>query len=200
MSIEGCQRRRSGMAEGVVGADGDNRQLWPSAVQQPAEAGVIAAVMGNLEHIDGTWVQRGCFRLGVGGQQHREAAPVGDQNDGKAVWIFVAMGAAQQLGRRPENVEPQSAGAELATRGDALGGNPCRRGLGKHLPTEHSVEQLSDRHRSQQFLDSTRMIRLVVGDNRRAKPVHAGCVALFWNTEIFKKAGIASPPSSATAF
>ena len=27
-------------------------------------------------------------------------------------------------------------------------------------------------------------------------PVHAGCVALFWNTEIFKKAGIAGPPKT----
>jgi ABC-type glycerol-3-phosphate transport system substrate-binding protein len=27
-------------------------------------------------------------------------------------------------------------------------------------------------------------------------PVHAGCVALFWNTELFKKAGIAGPPKT----
>ncbi|MET0850341.1 MAG: sugar ABC transporter substrate-binding protein [Candidatus Rokuibacteriota bacterium] len=27
-------------------------------------------------------------------------------------------------------------------------------------------------------------------------PVHAGCVALYWNTEIFKKAGVAAPPKT----
>jgi multiple sugar transport system substrate-binding protein len=27
-------------------------------------------------------------------------------------------------------------------------------------------------------------------------PVHAGCVALYWNTELFKKAGVAAPPKT----
>ena len=27
-------------------------------------------------------------------------------------------------------------------------------------------------------------------------PLHSGCVALYWNTEIFKKAGIAGPPKT----
>ena len=95
------------MAERVVGADRDHRQAGLGAVEQAIETGVVAAMVGDLEDVDRAGVERDGLGLGVGGEQHREAAPAGDGHHGELVRVLSRVGSAEALRRRPQNVEPQ---------------------------------------------------------------------------------------------
>src|SRR5580765_5261779 len=65
---ESAQRSGRRVAEGVAGADRDHRQAWPRVVEQGAEAGVVAAVVGDLEDVDRPRIDRHRLALGVSRQ------------------------------------------------------------------------------------------------------------------------------------
>ncbi|HEY1853194.1 MAG TPA: hypothetical protein VGG40_01285, partial [Solirubrobacterales bacterium] len=102
------------MAEGVVGADRDHRQPGPRAVKQSAEAGVGGAVVSDLEDVDRARVDRHRFGLGIGGQQDREAVPAGEDDEGELVRVRASGRVGDELGRRPEDFEAETAGADRA--------------------------------------------------------------------------------------
>ena len=137
------QRRRRRMPVGVVLADRDHRQPRRRPFEQAVEARVLAAVVGDLEHVDRTRVDRGRLGLGVGAEQHREAAPAGDGDQRQAIGVLACVGAVEQRRRRPDEVEVEAARAQAVA-----GGDPARRhARGGGLPDQPAagdpVEQAS---------------------------------------------------------
>ncbi len=124
------------MAVGVVGADRDHRQPRLDPVEQGAEAGVVAAVVGDLEHVDRAGVERNRLRLGVGGEQHREVVPAGEQDQRPAGWgrfRAEARRAARAAARGPRRRRPpgaQLAGPWLSSHRDGAGCPGARRAAG----------------------------------------------------------------------
>ena len=84
-SVAGC-----GWPIAVVGADLDHRQLGIQPAQQRADALVLAAVVGDLQHLHvGQVERRGDVALGVGGQEYVRAAVGGEHDDGVVVGLVV---------------------------------------------------------------------------------------------------------------
>jgi hypothetical protein len=85
------------VAERVVGTDRDHREPWAGAIEEGAETGVVAAVVGDLEDVDRPRVQRDRFGLRVRGQKDREATPAGEGDNGKLVRVLLRVGFAEAL-------------------------------------------------------------------------------------------------------
>src|SRR5436305_1018469 len=131
--------------------------------------------MGDLENIDRPRVDRHFLRLRVSGEQHREPAPAGEQNDGLGVGISASQPLVEQLWRWPENTEPQASSADSVAgrNSDRAGTNSL--GLIAQAATETRVEQPANRKMSlEQFLDAAGMVGLFVGDDRDTEGIDAG--------------------------
>jgi hypothetical protein len=162
MRGEGRDRGRGRVAEGVVLPDRDHRQAGGGAIEQAAQPGVITAVVRDLEHVHRARVDRNRLGLGVGGQQHPEAMPAREQDDGFGVRVL-GRRAGEQLARRPEDVETQRARAQLAPLRDP----GRRRARGPCEADQPGAEDREDealyRNLTEQLLDPARVIGLVMG-------------------------------------
>ena len=169
------ERRRGRVAEGVAGADADRRHPRARPLEQRAEALVGAAVMGDLEHVDGTEVQPVEHRgLGVGGEQDPE--PAGPRHgDDRAVVGVASEWHAGDRGLRPQDGQLDAAGAQDLPRLGRRARDAAPRRLGGHARSQRlahavaPVEHEADRHRAQHVRRAAVVVGLGVGDDEHVE-------------------------------
>lgn len=75
--------------------------------------------MGDFEDVEGAGVDRHALRLGVGGEQHREVAPAGEDHKRLQIRVFAGKWLDEAIGRRPEDFESEPPRPHFAALGDA---------------------------------------------------------------------------------
>ena len=128
--------------------------------------------MGDLQHVEWPGVDRHRLGLRIGSQQHLEVPPASKQDEALGVGVL-GQGAAEQLAGRPENLESQRPGAQLASLGDAGGHRTDGSRSVDQSPAGLAVDKAVHRQRSEQFLDAASVVGLVMGYDRgsqRARP------------------------------
>jgi hypothetical protein len=166
------------VAERVVGADGDQRQVRVGAIEEIVETGVGAAVMGDLEDVDRARVERDALGLRVRGQEHREAPPAGEGDDGKLVRVIPPVGIAEELRRRPDHLEPQPARSDDRSGRDPPSPRPALASEAKGFAAENRVEHPGDRGRGEQFRLGAIVVGLIMGEDQRSETVDSGVLEL----------------------
>ena len=163
------------MAVGVVLADRDHRQTGSDAVEQRAQPGVVAAVVGDLEDVD---------RTGSIGTDSASASAVSSIEKRRQ---RATMTSARRFGSSPAcGARRAGSGAARARRGEGLpdrsslpaassraaprppprrqaGGDPARRRASR-----------STGHRAGSFRDPARVVGLVMRDDEGAERADAG--------------------------
>ena len=166
------------MAEGVVLADRDHGQPRAGAVEEVCEARVVAAMVGDLEDVDRPRVERDRLRLGVGSQQDREVVPAGDGDDRELVRVGAGMAAAEQLRRRPQDLEMEGAGADQRPRRQPAGAGPRGAGEGEGVTAENGIEDAFDRDGRQDLVLGAVVVGLVVGQDQGSEALNPRIVEL----------------------
>ena len=143
------------------------------AGEQRREARVLAAVVGDLEDLDGRQLERaGDVRLGVGGEEDVEAPDARDRHDRAVVGVALGAPAGRRAGR-PEEPEADAAQLELLVlmRGHHVRAQPA---LGRRVPAGAPVEDqprvvlAGDRHRH------PLVVELGVGEDEGVEAPYAG--------------------------
>ena len=183
----GRERRRCRMAVGVALADRDRRELRSQAARESREAGVVAAVVGDLQHLDaGSSSAGGDVGLGVGGEQQVEVADRDVGHDRAAVGV-AAGGSRRPRRRRPQDAACGSCRARAPGR--ARGDRPPRR---RRRPPARparasaavaAVEHEPGRNRCEDRVRRALVVGLRVGDHQRVEAP----------TPAFRRAGAARP-------